>query len=69
MKGLGQRTHQQYDAAVDGSVAKTKMPDSEVAGRATVFIFSELNTGNNTYQARRFSIRPERLPSVRSFKA
>jgi phosphate acetyltransferase len=41
----------QYDAAVDASVAKTKMPDSEVAGRATVFIFPDLNTGNNTYKA------------------
>ncbi len=41
----------QYDAAVDPSVARTKMPDSEVAGRATVFIFPDLNTGNNTYKA------------------
>lgn len=41
----------QYDAAVDASVAKTKLPDSEVAGRATVFIFPDLNTGNNTYKA------------------
>lgn len=41
----------QYDAAVDLSVAKTKMPDSSVAGRATVFIFPDLNTGNNTYKA------------------
>ena len=41
----------QYDAAVDPSVAKTKMPGSEVAGRATVFIFPDLNTGNNTYKA------------------
>jgi len=41
----------QYDAAVDASVAKAKMPDSEVAGRATVFIFPDLNTGNNTYKA------------------
>lgn len=41
----------QYDAAVDASVAKTKMPDSEVAGQATVFIFPDLNTGNNTYKA------------------
>jgi len=41
----------QYDAAVDMTVAKTKMPDSEVAGRATVFIFPDLNTGNNTYKA------------------
>jgi phosphate acetyltransferase len=41
----------QYDAAVDASVAQTKMPESEVAGRATVFIFPDLNTGNNTYKA------------------
>ena len=41
----------QYDAAVDLAVAKTKMPDSEVAGKATVFIFPDLNTGNNTYKA------------------
>ncbi len=41
----------QYDAAVDASVAKSKLPDSEVAGRATVFIFPDLNTGNNTYKA------------------
>jgi phosphate acetyltransferase len=41
----------QYDAAVDPSVARTKMPDSEVAGKATVFIFPDLNTGNNTYNA------------------
>lgn len=41
----------QYDAAVDASVARTKLPDSDVAGRATVFIFPDLNTGNNTYKA------------------
>jgi len=41
----------QYDAAVDAGVAKTKMPGSEVAGRATVFIFPDLNTGNNLYKA------------------
>ncbi|AGF77094.1 phosphate acetyltransferase [Desulfocapsa sulfexigens DSM 10523] len=41
----------QYDAAIDLAVAKTKMPDSLVAGRATVFIFPDLNTGNNTYKA------------------
>jgi phosphate acetyltransferase len=41
----------QYDAAVDPSVAKTKMPKSKVAGRATVYIFPDLNTGNNTYKA------------------
>ena len=41
----------QYDAAIDAGVAKTKLPDSEVAGRANVFIFPDLNTGNNTYKA------------------
>lgn len=41
----------QYDAAVDASVASSKMPNSEVAGKATVFIFPDLNTGNNTYKA------------------
>jgi len=41
----------QYDAAVDPTVAKAKMPDSKVAGRATVLIFPDLNTGNNTYKA------------------
>jgi phosphotransacetylase (EC 2.3.1.8) len=41
----------QYDAAVDEDVAKTKLPGSEVAGHATVFIFPDLNTGNNTYKA------------------
>lgn len=41
----------QYDAAVDPAVAKTKMPNSKVAGRATVFVFPDLNTGNNTYKA------------------
>lgn len=41
----------QYDAAVDMNVAKSKLPDSEVAGRASVFIFPDLNTGNNTYKA------------------
>jgi phosphate acetyltransferase len=41
----------QYDAAVDASVARSKLPDSEVAGHATVFIFPDLNTGNNTYKA------------------
>ena len=40
----------QYDAAADAAVAKTKMPDSQVAGHATVFIFPDLNTGNNTYK-------------------
>ncbi len=41
----------QYDAAVDAAVAATKMKDSPVAGRATVLIFPDLNTGNNTYKA------------------
>ena len=41
----------QYDAAVDMVVAKSKLPDSEVAGKASVFIFPDLNTGNNTYKA------------------
>jgi phosphate acetyltransferase len=41
----------QYDAAVDPTTAAAKMPDSKVAGRATVLIFPDLNTGNNTYKA------------------
>jgi len=41
----------QYDAAIDPSVAKTKLPNSKVAGEATIFIFPDLNTGNNTYKA------------------
>ncbi|WP_213816874.1 phosphate acetyltransferase [Glaciihabitans sp. dw_435] len=41
----------QYDAAADATVAAAKMPGSPVAGRATVFIFPDLNTGNNTYKA------------------
>ncbi|WP_225036463.1 phosphate acetyltransferase [Winogradskyella sp. SM1960] len=41
----------QYDAAVDIKVGKTKLPNSEVAGQANVFIFPDLNTGNNTYKA------------------
>ncbi|MBU3066084.1 phosphate acetyltransferase [Nocardia sp. NEAU-G5] len=41
----------QYDAAIEPSVASTKLPNSRVAGRATVFIFPDLNTGNNTYKA------------------
>ncbi|MGH3371797.1 MAG: phosphate acetyltransferase, partial [Nocardioidaceae bacterium] len=41
----------QYDAAIDAAVARTKLPGSQVAGRATVFVFPDLNTGNNTYKA------------------
>jgi phosphate acetyltransferase len=41
----------QYDAAVEPSVAATKLPDSKVAGQASVLIFPDLNTGNNTYKA------------------
>ncbi|MFX0557857.1 phosphate acetyltransferase [Maribacter sp. CXY002] len=41
----------QYDAAVDSKVGSSKLPDSEVAGKASVFIFPDLNTGNNTYKA------------------
>ncbi len=41
----------QYDAAVDAQVAAAKLPDSAVAGKATVLIFPDLNTGNNTYKA------------------
>jgi phosphate acetyltransferase len=41
----------QYDAAVDMEVGRSKMPESKVAGKATVFVFPDLNTGNNTYKA------------------
>jgi phosphate acetyltransferase len=41
----------QYDAAADAAVGASKMPGSDVAGRATVFVFPDLNTGNNTYKA------------------
>ncbi|MCQ9366641.1 phosphate acetyltransferase [Brevibacterium sp. 91QC2O2] len=41
----------QYDAATDAAVAGKKLPGSQVAGRATVFVFPDLNTGNNTYKA------------------
>ncbi|AJR03301.1 phosphate acetyltransferase [Siansivirga zeaxanthinifaciens] len=41
----------QYDAAVDMRIGKSKMPDSEVAGSASILIFPDLNTGNNTYKA------------------
>lgn len=45
----------QYDAAIDKRIADKKLPNSEVAGNATVFIFPDLNTGNNTYKAVRDS--------------
>lgn len=41
----------QYDAASQADVARTKAPDSQVAGEATVFVFPDLNTGNTTYKA------------------
>ncbi|MCX6205541.1 MAG: phosphate acetyltransferase [Bacteroidetes bacterium] len=41
----------QYDAAVDPSVGRQKLPNSQVAGQASVLIFPDLNTGNNTYKA------------------
>lgn len=41
----------QYDAAINKEVAQKKLPNSQVAGEATVFIFPDLNTGNNTYKA------------------
>ena len=41
----------QFDAAIDPAVARTKLPNSTVAGYATVFIFPDLNSGNNTYKA------------------
>ncbi|MGW9029222.1 phosphate acetyltransferase [Streptomyces sp. NPDC055722] len=41
----------QYDAAVEPSVAATKLPGSQVAGQASVLVFPDLNTGNNTYKA------------------
>ena len=41
----------QYDAAIDPGVAATKLPESVVAGKATVFVFPDLSAGNNTYKA------------------
>ena len=41
----------QYDAAVDLDVARSKLPDNALTGSATVFVFPDLNTGNNTYKA------------------
>ena len=41
----------QYDAAVDADVARLKLPESEVAGQATVFVFPDLDTGNVAYKA------------------
>ena len=41
----------QYDAAINQKVALKKLPNSKVAGKANVFIFPDLNTGNNTYKA------------------
>ena len=41
----------QYDSAISPEVARSKLPDSQVAGNASVFIFPDLNTGNNTYKA------------------
>jgi phosphate acetyltransferase len=41
----------QYDAAIDAGVGAAKLPGSRSPGRATVFIFPDLNTGNNTYKA------------------
>jgi phosphate acetyltransferase len=49
--GLPVEGPSQYDAAVDPAVAATKLPESTVAGKATVFVFPDLNTGNNTYKA------------------
>lgn len=51
LPGLALEGPLQYDAAIDAEVAKSKMPDSKVAGKASVFIFPDLNTGNNTYKA------------------
>jgi hypothetical protein len=47
VNGCGKSPKEVLDAAVDAEAAQTKLPQSEVAGRATVFIFPDLNTGNN----------------------
>lgn len=49
--GLKLEGPMQYDTAIDPETARTKMPDSDVAGKVTVYIFPDLNTGNNTYKA------------------
>ncbi len=49
--GLQLEGPMQYDTAIDPEVARAKMPQSSIAGKATVFIFPDLNTGNNTYKA------------------
>src|SRR3712207_7967462 len=51
------RSPLQYDAAVMEDVARSKAPNSPVAGKATVFVFPDLNTGNTTYKADRKSTR------------
>lgn len=50
------------------SIASTKMPDSQVAGQATVFIFPDLNTGNNTYKAVQQSSRPAVGPVLQGLR-
>lgn len=51
----------QFDAAIDPAVAKTKLPNSEVAGKANVFVFPDLNTGNCCYKAIQRSLGDECL--------
>ncbi|MBT4030507.1 MAG: hypothetical protein HOF16_03210, partial [Campylobacteraceae bacterium] len=41
----------QYDAAVDKTIGKKKLPNSKIAGESNVLIFPDLNTGNNIYKA------------------
>lgn len=48
----------QYDAAVDAAVGEAKLPGSDIAARASVLIFPDLNTGNNTYKAIRHTSCP-----------